>query len=142
MSAENGITEQDDNAEKLGKSVVTEFDDEDKNEDPEDGEDDDQQDDDEDEEEDEEFDEEYDDEGDEDLTAKLNELRDMMGNIYMGQNQYSTIDITLNKPEFELEELLEQDDFLPDLRRGKVNLMSYLAPVSYTHLTLPTTPYV
>eukprot|EP01088_Endostelium_zonatum_P003772 TRINITY_DN14954_c0_g1_i1.p1 TRINITY_DN14954_c0_g1~~TRINITY_DN14954_c0_g1_i1.p1 ORF type:complete len:588 (-),score=120.31 TRINITY_DN14954_c0_g1_i1:32-1621(-) len=69
--------------------------------------------------------EDYD--GDEDLTAKLNELRDMMGNIYVPQNQYSTIDIILAKDEIEVEDLLEQDEFLQDLRRSKTSLMTYLA---------------
>jgi len=80
-------------------------------------------------------DDEYDDEeddGDEDqdqdLSAKLNELRGMMGGFYPfgTQNQYTSVDLVLSKEDFELEELLELDDFLPDLRRGKSNLLSYL----------------
>eukprot|EP00005_Dracoamoeba_jomungandri_P005276 CAMPEP_0174250342 /NCGR_PEP_ID=MMETSP0439-20130205/535_1 /TAXON_ID=0 /ORGANISM="Stereomyxa ramosa, Strain Chinc5" /LENGTH=720 /DNA_ID=CAMNT_0015330379 /DNA_START=143 /DNA_END=2305 /DNA_ORIENTATION=+ len=68
-----------------------------------------------------------DDDEDDDLSAKLNELRGMMGHFYpFGQNQYTSVDLVLSKESFELEELLELDDFLPDLRRGKNNLLSYL----------------
>jgi len=80
------------------------------------------------EEEDDDVEEDYnDDVGDEDLTAKLNELRDMMGNIYVPQSQYSTIDIILSKDEIEVEDLLEQDEFLQDLRRSKGSLLAYLS---------------
>jgi hypothetical protein len=80
----------------------------------------------------EEYDDDEDDEGDDDqdqdLSAKLNELRGMMGSFYPfgTQNQYTSVDLVLSKEDFELEELLELDDFLPDLRRGKSNLLSYL----------------
>lgn len=49
----------------------------------------------------------------------------MMSNFYPfgTQNQYSSVDLVLSKAEFELEELLELDDFLPDLRRGKSSLL-------------------
>jgi len=73
-------------------------------------------------------DDEGDEDQDQDLSAKLSELRGMMGNFYPfgTQNQYTSVDLVLSKEEFELEELLELDDFLPDLRRGKSNLLSYL----------------
>jgi len=80
----------------------------------------------------EEYDDDEDDDGDDDqdqdLSAKLNELRGMMGSFYPfgTQNQYTSVDLVLSKEDFELEELLELDDFLPDLRRGKSNLLSYL----------------
>ncbi len=50
----------------------------------------------------------------------------MMGSFYPfgTQNQYTSVDLVLSKEDFELEELLELDDFLPDLRRGKSNLLS------------------
>lgn len=59
------------------------------------------------------------------LSNKLSELRGMMSNFYPfgTQNQYSSVDLVLSKAEFELEELLELDDFLPDLRRGKSSLL-------------------
>jgi hypothetical protein len=71
-------------------------------------------------------DDEGDDDQDQDLSAKLNELRGMMGSFYPfgTQNQYTSVDLVLSKEDFELEELLELDDFLPDLRRGKSNLLS------------------
>eukprot|EP01087_Luapelamoeba_hula_P002985 TRINITY_DN1280_c0_g1_i1.p1 TRINITY_DN1280_c0_g1~~TRINITY_DN1280_c0_g1_i1.p1 ORF type:complete len:658 (+),score=139.75 TRINITY_DN1280_c0_g1_i1:273-2246(+) len=70
---------------------------------------------------------EEDDEGQE-LSNKLDELRGMMSSFYPfgTQNQYSSVDLVLSKEEFELEDLLELDDFLPDLRRGKNNLLDYL----------------
>lgn len=80
----------------------------------------------------EEYDDDEDDDGDDDqdqdLSAKLNELRGMMGSFYPfgTQNQYTSVDLVLSKEDFELEELLELDDFLPDLRKGKSNLLSYL----------------
>jgi len=81
----------------------------------------------------EEYDDDDGDDGDEDdqdqdLSAKLNELRGMMGSFYPfgAQNQYTSVDLVLSKEDFELEELLELDDFLPDLRKGKSNLLSYL----------------
>lgn len=76
---------------------------------------------------DEEYDEGYEEEGQE-LSNKLSELRGMMSNFYPfgTQNQYSSVDLVLSKAEFELEELLELDDFLPDLRRGKSSLLEYL----------------
>jgi hypothetical protein len=72
------------------------------------------------------LDDDGDDDQDQDLSAKLNELRGMMGSFYPfgTQNQYTSVDLVLSKEDFELEELLELDDFLPDLRRGKSNLLS------------------
>jgi len=78
---------------------------------------------------DEDYDDGYEDEGqEEELSNKLSELRGMMSNFYPfgTQNQYSSVDLVLSKAEVELEELLELDDFLPDLRRGKSSLLDYL----------------
>eukprot|EP01090_Pellita_catalonica_P002341 TRINITY_DN11932_c0_g1_i1.p1 TRINITY_DN11932_c0_g1~~TRINITY_DN11932_c0_g1_i1.p1 ORF type:complete len:575 (-),score=107.67 TRINITY_DN11932_c0_g1_i1:14-1738(-) len=71
-------------------------------------------------------DEYFDDNDDDELNQKLGELRDMMGNFYMHNQQYSSVDYVLGKESFTLEELLEQDDFLPDLRRSKQTLFTYL----------------
>ena len=53
------------------------------------------------------------------------------------QQQDSKIDVRYSECSFQLKEITD-----PDERRGKYYKDTCNMPVSYTHLTLPTTPYV
>lgn len=64
--------------------------------------------------------------GDGDIYSRISDIKGMMSSPFYQRSQYSSVDHILNKDDIVLEELLDVDDFLSDLRRGKTTLLNFL----------------